>query len=99
MRRTARARTAGGGKQCNYEPLRATAEAGVHSLPVHKSIKIRRKRVSYKTWMGDNTALHTKKLRYICLPVTHDSGTCELGKQLTPDQGCLPHFIDDTLAW
>lgn len=42
--------------------------------------------LSNQTWMADNPALHTKKLRYICLPVTHDSGTCDLSEQMTPDQ-------------
>ena len=56
--------------------------------------------MSNQTWMADNPDLHTKKLRYICLPVTHDSGTCDLSEKITPDQALweriLYVFLQDT---
>src|ERR1044072_2079041 len=57
-----------------------------HSLPIERRNRAQEDRLSYQTWMADNTALHSKKLRYICLPVTRDSGTCDLSDQITPDQ-------------
>lgn len=55
--------------------------------------------MSYQTWMADNPDLHSKKLRYICLPVTHDSGTCDLTEQMTPDQAGWERSLYGALKW
>lgn len=41
--------------------------------------------MSYKTWMSDTAAIHDRKLRNICLPTTHDSGTYALTSRYTSD--------------
>ncbi len=42
--------------------------------------KLKEAIMDYANWMKLNTKMHDKELRYICLPMTHDSGT------LRPDQ-------------
>ena len=42
--------------------------------------------MTYENWMLDNNAaIESKKLRELCLPATHDSGTYHLGHTLAPD--------------
>ncbi|HEY0074043.1 MAG TPA: phosphatidylinositol-specific phospholipase C domain-containing protein [Abditibacteriaceae bacterium] len=37
----------------------------------------------YRTWMADNKGIHSRKLKQICLPASHDSGTYNLSDTLT----------------
>ncbi len=41
--------------------------------------------MDYSRWMELNTNIHTKPLRYICLPLSHDSGTYALTDEMAPD--------------
>ncbi|WP_310832170.1 phosphatidylinositol-specific phospholipase C domain-containing protein [Paenibacillus pedocola] len=41
--------------------------------------------MDYKNWMYVTTGIHNRKLRNICLPASHDSGTYNLSHTLTPD--------------
>jgi len=41
--------------------------------------------MDYSNWMGSTTAIHGLPLGNICLPASHDSGTCGLTTQLTQD--------------
>lgn len=41
--------------------------------------------ISYKTWMADTPEIHNKRLKHICLPATHYSGTASLRREFTPN--------------
>ena len=42
---------------------------------------------SYHDWMERNTSIHSKSLKEICLPASHDSATYRFTNELSPDKG------------
>lgn len=53
---------------------------------------------TYANWMLQNTNIHAKKLRYICLPATHDTGTYGLTDILCPTDQKFFALIEQLLA-
>lgn len=53
----------------------------------------------YANWMLQNTNIQDKKLRYICLPATHDTGTYGLTDILCPTDQKVFAFIEEKIAY